>query len=177
MIQCHLYASLVSDILYSTLFLIHISASGNMCLLQHLYERRLKISHYSHCRAVWGRRVRPPDLLCQHRQGRFCFVYLSPQKHFRRKCHTSFIYTEVGIWGRALAKVGTVLCGMAFCAKLKYCIMSHDIKGYLHYDGLHWGCTKSKWTIGSTVGKFLYLLSFFSHLIVCFTRKAFQRVT
>jgi hypothetical protein len=24
-----------------------------MCLLQHLYERLLKISHYSHCRAVW----------------------------------------------------------------------------------------------------------------------------
>jgi hypothetical protein len=32
--------------------------------------------------------------------------------------------------------------------------MSHDIKGDLHYDGLHWGMyQKSMWTIGSTVGK------------------------
>jgi hypothetical protein len=38
-------------------------------------------------------------------------------KAFRRKCHASFIYTEAGYGGRALAKIGAVLCGMVFCTE------------------------------------------------------------
>jgi hypothetical protein len=68
-----------------------------MCLLQHLYERRLKISHYSHCRAVWEGEYALQISYVSIVKGVFCFVYLSPQKHLGGKCHASFIYTEAGI--------------------------------------------------------------------------------
>jgi hypothetical protein len=88
-----------------------------MCLLQHLYERRLKNQSILALQGSVGRRLCPPDLLCQHRQGRFLLCLLVTTKAFRRKCHASFIYTEAGYGGRALTKVGPCLCGMAFCAK------------------------------------------------------------
>jgi hypothetical protein len=96
MIQRHLYASLVSDILYSTLFSIRIYQQVETCVYYNIcMEDDLNQSLLALQGSV-GRRVCPPDLLCQHRQGRFGFVYLSPQKAFRRKCHARFIYTEAG---------------------------------------------------------------------------------
>jgi len=100
MTQCHPYASLVSDILYSTLFLIHISTSGNhevyynICMKEDLKsvitriegqcvggkkggkgEHTLQISYVSIIKGV---------LLC----------LLVSTKAFRKKFHASFIYRD-----------------------------------------------------------------------------------
>jgi hypothetical protein len=56
--------------------------------------------------------------------------------------------------------------------------MSHDIKGVfaLRWAALGGGCTKKQVDYWIHGGQILYLLAIFSYLIVCFTRKAFQRL-
>jgi hypothetical protein len=96
MIQCHLYASLVSDILYSTLFSIRIYQQMETCVYYNIcMEDDLNQSLLALQGSV-GRRVCPRDLLCQHRQGRFGFVYLSPQKHLGGNAMPGSFNTEVG---------------------------------------------------------------------------------
>ena len=97
MIQCHLYASLVSDILYSTLFSIRIYQQVETCVYYNICMKDdFKNQSLLALQGSVGRRLCPPDLLCQHRQGRFLLCLLVTTKAFRRKCHASFIYTEAG---------------------------------------------------------------------------------
>lgn len=86
-----------------------------MCLLQHLYERLLKISHYSHCRAVWEGEYALQISYVSIVNGVFTFVYLSPQKHLGGNAMLRFIYTEAGYgverWPRLDRVVGYgILC-------------------------------------------------------------------
>jgi hypothetical protein len=107
----------------------------------------------------------------------FCFVYLSPQKHLGGNA-TSVSFTRRRDMGSSgLTKVGPCCAVWHFVLSEVICIMSHDIKGDLHLRWAALGNVPKKhvdhWIHG---GQNLYLLSFFSHLIVCFTRKAFQRL-
>jgi hypothetical protein len=116
MIQCHLYASLVSDILYSTLFSIRIYQQVETCVYYNIcMEDDLNPSLLALQGSV-GRRVCPPDLLCQHRQGRFGFVYLSPQKHLGGNAIPGS-FTRRRDMGSSVGQGWTVLCGMAFCVE------------------------------------------------------------
>jgi hypothetical protein len=65
-----------------------------MGLLQHLYERRLEISHYSHCRAVWGGEHTLQISYVSIIKGVLLCLLVSTKAF--GKFHASFIYRDAG---------------------------------------------------------------------------------